>query len=756
MQPPLKSGKVLRFGAFEVNASAGEIRKSGMRLRLQGQPFQILLLLLESPGQIVSRELIRERLWATDTFVDFEHSLNTAVKKLRQTLGDDPANPRFIETVPRRGYRLIASVASRSLTEPPPELPQFPSPARAEPGPPARASGRNYVVIFAACILLIAMGSLRFFRPGAAKGHTLRVAQVTTNAAEIPITGSAVSPDGNYLAYSDRSGIYLRKVATGETHRIFLPDGLELRPNSWFVDGTQFVATQFTASAPGVKPSLWVVPLVGSPRKLNEDGLGAAVSPDGSRIAFLRGALEVDRLAGSEIGIVNADGSEFHRVAQADQGEWLGSPTWSPDGRAIAYIRCVCPLSTGEDKISIEVQRLDGVRPIRLLTNSQLGDALLWTADGRIVYSLADSGTWGTAFVMWASSSFTIWAMPVRVDTGEPSGPPQEIARASGAISQLSVAAHTNKLAFVNEVQQMDVYISELEPKAEGARPPWRLTLSDANEVPFTWTPDSRAVVFTSDRNGAVNIFRQPLDGPAAELIVGGRVNSWVPRLSPDGSQLIYYETPSDSRFQTGRSHPDASQTGEASHRARLMKVLLNGGTPQYLVTPSDVGNLGCGTNGVCIFSTKGGPEATLFTLDPATGATLKLLTIRERCCAWSLSPDGSTLAIASSIPDGVIQLVSLPMKTTREIKIRDWPRFASSPRPEQTGMDWAADGKGLFFTADIQPSGRSLLYVNLQGDARILIKRSNIHWAIPSPDGHYLALNTFSTARNVWFVEDF
>ena len=103
MPPPVKSGKVLRFGAFEVNASAGEIRKSGMRLRLQGQPFRILLLLLESPGQIVSRELIRDRLWAADTFVDFEHSLNTAVKKLRQTLGDDPANPRLTAPAPRIG-----------------------------------------------------------------------------------------------------------------------------------------------------------------------------------------------------------------------------------------------------------------------------------------------------------------------------------------------------------------------------------------------------------------------------------------------------------------------------------------------------------------------------------------------------------------------------------------------------------------------------------------------------------------------------
>jgi TolB-like protein/DNA-binding winged helix-turn-helix (wHTH) protein/Flp pilus assembly protein TadD len=110
MESPVQSRKILRFGAFEVDLSAKEIRKSGMRLRLQGQPLQILLLLLASPGQVVSRDLIREQLWAADTFVDFEHSLNTAIKKLRQTLGDDADNARFVETLPRRGYRFIAPV----------------------------------------------------------------------------------------------------------------------------------------------------------------------------------------------------------------------------------------------------------------------------------------------------------------------------------------------------------------------------------------------------------------------------------------------------------------------------------------------------------------------------------------------------------------------------------------------------------------------------------------------------------------------
>lgn len=103
-------GRFARFGVFELDLAAGELRKSGAKLRLQEQPFQVLALLLERPGDVVTREVIRQKLWPADTFVDFDHSLNTAVNKLRETLGDSASNPRYIETLARRGYRFIAPV----------------------------------------------------------------------------------------------------------------------------------------------------------------------------------------------------------------------------------------------------------------------------------------------------------------------------------------------------------------------------------------------------------------------------------------------------------------------------------------------------------------------------------------------------------------------------------------------------------------------------------------------------------------------
>src|ERR1022692_818047 len=108
--PPNNSSRIVRFSVFELDLAAGELRKNGAKLRLQEQPFQVLALLLERAGDVVTREEMRQKLWPADTFVDFDHSLNTAVNKLRETLGDSASSPRFIETLARRGYRFIAPV----------------------------------------------------------------------------------------------------------------------------------------------------------------------------------------------------------------------------------------------------------------------------------------------------------------------------------------------------------------------------------------------------------------------------------------------------------------------------------------------------------------------------------------------------------------------------------------------------------------------------------------------------------------------
>jgi DNA-binding winged helix-turn-helix (wHTH) protein len=110
MPPSSSESRLLRFGVFEVDLAAGELRKNGARIRLQEQPFQVLAALLQNAGQVVTRENLRETIWPADTFVDFDHSLNTAVNKIRESLGDSASSPRFVETLARRGYRFIAPV----------------------------------------------------------------------------------------------------------------------------------------------------------------------------------------------------------------------------------------------------------------------------------------------------------------------------------------------------------------------------------------------------------------------------------------------------------------------------------------------------------------------------------------------------------------------------------------------------------------------------------------------------------------------
>lgn len=115
--PATPAKRTLRFGIYEADLAAGELRKNGRKIRLQEQPFQILALLLEHPGEVVTREIIQQKLWPSDTFVDFDHGLNTAINKIRTALGDSAVNPRFVETLAKRGYRFLAPVHASGTNE---------------------------------------------------------------------------------------------------------------------------------------------------------------------------------------------------------------------------------------------------------------------------------------------------------------------------------------------------------------------------------------------------------------------------------------------------------------------------------------------------------------------------------------------------------------------------------------------------------------------------------------------------------------
>ncbi|MCP5112958.1 MAG: transcriptional regulator, partial [bacterium] len=179
----------IRFGPFEADFSAGQLWKNGLKIKIQEMPLRVLACLLERPGDVVTREELREKLWAKDEFVEFEHSLNTAVNKLRSALGDQAEQPRYIETIPRRGYRFIGTVDADTRAEA----------VRTVPPTPRRwpiVAGLGLAVVALVAVAVISVGSwLR--APESTPGSLLRRFAFAPEDFRDPV----ISPDGRHIAY---------------------------------------------------------------------------------------------------------------------------------------------------------------------------------------------------------------------------------------------------------------------------------------------------------------------------------------------------------------------------------------------------------------------------------------------------------------------------------------------------------------------------------------------------------------------------
>jgi DNA-binding winged helix-turn-helix (wHTH) protein len=210
MEPQSQSPARLAFGPFEVNVPAGQLLKSGVRIRLSGQPFQILLILLAHSGDVVTNEQLRAQIWTDGKFVDFEHGLHAAVNKLRRSLGDSAENPRYIETVPGRGYRFIGAVDRRRTAIPPEaDMPDSsPSPAQAD-GEffPARSKSRRWLIAAVLTLLLGALGLwvTSYLRQTPTDERVLSLQINPPEGSEFTFgtqaAGISLSPDGKTAAY---------------------------------------------------------------------------------------------------------------------------------------------------------------------------------------------------------------------------------------------------------------------------------------------------------------------------------------------------------------------------------------------------------------------------------------------------------------------------------------------------------------------------------------------------------------------------
>ena len=198
--------RIILFGTFQARLDAGELFREGIRLKLGGQPFQVLEILLSRPGEVVTREELRTAVWKSDTFVDFDHGLNSAINKIRDALCDSASNPRFVETVPRRGYRFIAPVSQPETNLPaaaiadvnPPERPPHPAP------PATKTPSRIWIgAIGGASAVLALVAGLSLSRIQPATQPKYRMSQITRDAGLTHQPG--ISADGNFVVYaSDR------------------------------------------------------------------------------------------------------------------------------------------------------------------------------------------------------------------------------------------------------------------------------------------------------------------------------------------------------------------------------------------------------------------------------------------------------------------------------------------------------------------------------------------------------------------------
>src|SRR5690349_12813060 len=321
------------FGPFEVDPAAGELRKRGVRLHLSGQPFQILLTLLAHSGEVVTREQLREQVWGETTFVDFEHGLNAAMNKLRRALGDSAEKPRYIETVPGRGYRFIG------IPEPDHVAPVFPLNVSIVPEQrrERRRSGIWRWLALAAVLVVISLALVWLFHRSSVSSPSWKITPLTTDAGLS--NAPALSPDGKLVAYSsdrDLSGkrdLYIQQVAGGQPIRLTF-DGEGNTTPDFSPDGSEIV---FHSNRDG--GGIYEIPAFGGEaRLLAREGLTPKFSSDGSQIAYWIGDEHVAYpVPGSgSVWVVPVAGGPPRQIGPNFTSARY--PIWSPDGKRLLFI----------------------------------------------------------------------------------------------------------------------------------------------------------------------------------------------------------------------------------------------------------------------------------------------------------------------------------------------------------------------------------------------------------------------------------
>jgi Tol biopolymer transport system component/DNA-binding winged helix-turn-helix (wHTH) protein len=552
---------VVRFGLFDFDPKAGQLNRKGVRVRLPQQPLQVLRVLVERPGEIVTRDELQHLLWSSNVFVDFDHGLNKSIQKLREALGDSAESPRFIETIPRIGYRFLAPVTST------PELPtgemvpfgQSPPAANGssldgtrELSEKAAIAGRRKLTLLgaAAGITVLAVlaglsvrGVIRKWTGIAVRPSTAKAglsARYSVPLTEVPglVDDPAFSPDGEKVAFfwdaegNARTDLYVQLVGGEKPLRLtHTADGFLCCAN-WSPDGRQIAFFRCDDEGGGI----YAVPtLGGSERKLSDaaclygrDGY-PEWTPDG------KGLLIADRCAPNRPrGIVLLFLATGERrcltapPALGDTGDY--APKLSPDGKTVAFLR-----STTLDLSEIYMVELSGKNLRQLTADGATIDRFMWSADGQdIIFNSRRKGL----------------------------GRPWRVSAAGGAIEEEerypgvgSLSRDGRRLAYVRySGLPGTIWRARLAGPTEKRRAasPERIVASDCGNDSPQLSPDHRQLVFRSCRSGNPELWISDTNGNDPRRLTF-TTSGWLgsPRWSPGGKWIAFdYRVNGHSQIQ--------------------------------------------------------------------------------------------------------------------------------------------------------------------------------------------------------------
>jgi len=538
----------LRFGVFELDPKAGELRKKGMKIRLQGQPVDILVMLLERPGETVTREELQEKLWPADTFVDFEQGLNNAMKRLRAALDDDAESPHFIETLPRRGYRFIAPVESTGIGNLQVEALNDVVPTHA----PKRLRTLRLAILFGGCVLLLGAG---FYLYKLRKVSELpRQRTLTRITFDEGLQNEPTwSPDGRYIAYSsDRGGkfdIWVQQVSGGDPIQITKGPGHHWQPD-WSPDG-KYIAYRSEEGDGGI----YVVPALGGAgleRKIAPFGFYPQWSPNSLQVLFQTHFTAPS--AWNRFYIAQLDGSAPREVLAefiAQNKLSAGSAVWYPDGKRVTvWVGDISPSPSfwivpiaGGPGIKLEiapaVERKLAEASGEGEAGDQLGDySFSWSPSGDVIY-----------FERGYRGARNIWRMTVNPETLRATGI-DRLTTGPGPDAGVAVSTDGRRLAFTSKSQRIrtwlfpfDATTGHIGGSGEAVTSPGRTsadpTLSkDGTKVAYVVPHGERDGPAPGDVRNEVWV-KSLVDGGEAPVIVDN-YSRWSPRWSPDGMQLVY------------------------------------------------------------------------------------------------------------------------------------------------------------------------------------------------------------------------